>query len=124
MDRSIAKNKKRQRRRERIRSKIKGTAECPRLSVWRSHLHLYAQLIDDDKGATLISVHSREVKSEEKKGKAAKKPVEISFVLGEKLAAKAKDKKIKRVVFDRGGYKYHGRVKAVAEGARTGGLEF
>ena len=119
---------KRNRRRARIRAVIGGTADCPRLSVWRSHAHLYAQLIDDGRGITLVSVHSREAAASEQKGKVKGKElsrkVGIGYEVGEKLAAKAKAKKITRAVFDRGGYKYHGRVKAIADGARAGGLEF
>ncbi len=104
------------RRKAKIRVKVKGTAKRPRLSVFRSNANIYAQMIDDDKGVTLASVHSKEIKSGGKK-------TEISFELGKALAKKALDKKIKQAVFDRGGYKFHGRVKAVAEGARQGGLK-
>jgi large subunit ribosomal protein L18 len=102
---------KRGKRRVRIRSKIKGTAERPRLSVFRSHKHIYAQLIDDVVGETLAAA------SGEGNISAASK-------VGEELAEKALELGIKEVVFDRGGYKYHGRVKALAEAAREGGLEF
>ena len=100
-----------------MRIKIKGTASRPRLSVFRSNKGMYLQLIDDEKDKTLISARSSEVKSKDKK-------VVISYELGKLIAKKGIDKKIKAIVFDRGGYKYHGRIKAVADGAREGGLEF
>jgi len=91
----------------------------PRLSVFRSNRYIYAQIIDDVKGRTLVSISSRD-----KSIKDAKFKLEIAEQVGEKLAVKAKAKKIKRVVFDKSGYKYHGQVKALADGARKGGLEF
>jgi large subunit ribosomal protein L18 len=101
----------RDRRRIRIRGKIKGTKERPRLSVFRSNKHIYAQLIDDVKGETLV---------------AAVRGADIAAAgeAGKSLAVKALKLGIKKVVFDRGGYQYHGRVKALADGAREGGLEF
>lgn len=105
-------------RHKRIRAKIIGTSARPRLSVFRSHRHIYGQLIDDEKAKTLLSVSDKEIKN----GKAAKK--EIAKDVGKLLAQKAQEKKIKEIVFDRGGYKFHGRIKAVAEGAREGGLKF
>ncbi len=106
------------RRHRRVRGKIKGTAERPRLSIFRSNKNIYAQLIDDEKGKTLVSIKNSEVKSKKiKKSEMAKE-------LGALIAKKAIEKNIKKAVFDRGGYKYHGRVKALAEGARSGGLEF
>ncbi len=105
-------------RRNRIRAKIKGTKERPRLNVFRSLNHIYLQLIDDEKGITIIAANDNELKV--KKGKKSDKAKEV----GKLLAQKALEKKIKKVVFDRAGYKYLGRVKAVAEGAREGGLEF
>ncbi len=105
-------------RRRRIRGKIKGTAQRPRLAVFRSNKYIYAQIINDDQGKTLASVSEKELKKEDLgKGEKAK-------ALGELLAQKAATAKIKKVVFDRAGYRYHGRVKALAEGARKGGLEF
>lgn len=92
----------------RIRAKVKGTASRPRLSVYKSNKYLYAQLIDDEKAKTLVSVKA--VKAEAQK-------------IGKEIAGLAAKKKIKEVVFDRGGYPYHGHVKAVAEGAREGGLK-
>ena len=110
---------KRDRRRGRIRAKIQGTKECPRLSVFRSNLNIYLQLIDDAKGITIVSVSSKEIK-----GKKTATKTEIAEEAGKLLAKKAKEKNITTVVFDRGGYRYHGRVKAVAEGARSVGLKF
>jgi large subunit ribosomal protein L18 len=107
---------KRQRRHARIRAKIFGTNEKPRLSVFKSNKHLFVQLIDDQNGLTLASVHSREVKG--------KSMTEKAHLVGTTLATKAKIKKIEKVVFDRGGFMYTGNIKAVAEGAREGGLKF
>jgi large subunit ribosomal protein L18 len=107
----------RERRHNRIRAKAIGTKEKPRLSVFRSNRHITLQLIDDQSGKTLVSASDLKLKK-----KATK--TEIAKEIGKKLAETAKEKKIKKVVFDRGGYKYHGRVKAAAEGAREGGLNF
>lgn len=106
-------------RHKRVRGKVSGTPERPRLNVFRSETNIYAQIIDDTKGVTLVSASSLE-KGFEGPGsncEAAKK-------VGEAIAQRAKDKGIEAVVFDRGGYLYHGRVKALAEGAREGGLQF
>jgi|SRR5690606_6495383 large subunit ribosomal protein L18 len=100
-----------------IRRKISGTAERPRLSVFKSNTGVYAQLIDDEKGVTLASASARELG---KKGVN----VEISHGVGKKLAEKAAAAGVQEVVFDRNGYLYHGNVKALAEGAREGGLKF
>lgn len=108
-----------QRKTLRIRAKLKKDLQKPRLSVFRSNKHIYAQIIDDQKGQTIVGV-SESVLS--KKGDAKK--IDKSKELGLLIAKKAIDKKIKEVVFDKGPYKYHGRVKAVAEGAREGGLKF
>lgn len=105
------------RRQARVRAKISGTADCPRLSVFRSNRGLFLQLIDDSQGKTLVSASQKELK------KTAKK-TELGQELGLLIAQKAVAKKISQVVFDRSAYKYHGRVKAVAEGARSGGLKF
>jgi large subunit ribosomal protein L18 len=113
---SAARQAQRRRRHRRVRKKVSGTAQRPRLVVFRSDKHTYAQLVDDDAGYTLATVSSLKVVDGKKTEKAA--------AVGKQVAALAKDKGITRVVFDRGGYKYHGRVKAVAEGAREGGLEF
>ena len=101
-----------------IRSKISGTQERPRLSVFRSNNEIYAQLIDDLSGITIASSSSTELKS------ATGAKVEISKSVGQSLAEKAISKGISSVVFDRGGYLYHGRIKALADGAREGGLKF
>ena len=109
-------------RHRRIRRRIVGTAERPRLSVFRSLKHIYAQIIDDTRGHPLVAASTREPEI------AARvqglKRVEQGRVVGQALAQRAREKGIVRVVFDRGGYAYHGRVKALAEGAREGGLEF
>lgn len=104
----------------RIRKKVSGTAAKPRLSVFRSNSDIYAQLIDDNKGVTLAAASSRQKDIQAQK--AAK--TEKSKLVGAAIATKAKELGIEKVVFDRGGYIYHGRVKAVAEGAREGGLLF
>ncbi|MBD0355724.1 MAG: 50S ribosomal protein L18 [Rubrobacter sp.] len=104
------------RRRARIRRKIFGTAECPRLSVYRSNIHIYAQLVDDLEGHTLVAADSREVEEAENRTDAARK-------VGELIAERAGGAGIEVAVFDRGGNKYHGRVAALAEGARSGGLK-
>lgn len=108
------------RRRRKVRSKVKGTASIPRLSVFRSNKGMYLQLIDDESGKTLVNVGYKELL---KKGKTENK-ISDSFKLGKILAEKAIKKNIKTVIFDRGGYKYHGRVKAVADAAREAGLNF
>ena len=107
------------RRHKRVRNKISGTAECPRLCVYRSNTNLYVQIIDDEKQVTLVqaSTLDKEVKTKKANKEAAKE-------VGTLIASRAKDKKISTVVFDRGGYIYHGVVKEVAEAAREGGLEF
>lgn len=112
------KNKARQRRHERIRNKVVGTADCPRLNVFRSNAHIHAQIIDDAKGETLVSCSSVELKL--KNGSN----VEAAKTVGTKIAERAKEKGIEDVCFDRGGYLYHGRVKALAEAAREAGLRF
>lgn len=114
---SKEKNSQRIKRRKRIRAKIKGTKNCPRLNVFRSNRGMYVQLIDDDKGMTIAAASSREINVQ-----AVKK--DVSFQLGKLIAKKALGKKTEKVVFDRGGYKYHGRVRALADGAREGGLKF
>ena len=107
------------RRHERVRKNISGTAERPRLNVYRSLNHIYAQVIDDVKGVTLVSASSMDKDFEGYGGN-----VEAAKKVGAKVAEKALAAGIKKVVFDRGGYVYHGRVAALAEGAREGGLEF
>ncbi len=113
----------RERRHLRIRKKVNGTAERPRVSVFRSLNHMYVQLVDDLAGRTLLTVSSRD-KDLTDKVKAAKSKVAVSKIVGQRLAERAKEKGIVRVSFDRSGYLYHGRVKAVADGAREGGLNF
>mgnify|MGYP001289202864 CR=1 FL=1 len=103
----------------RIRRKLKGTAERPRLAVYRSNKDIYAQIINDLDGTTLVSASSRE-----KGFKGKGKKVELSAKVGKQLAEKALGAGITSVVFDRGGYLYHGRIKALADGAREGGLKF
>lgn len=112
-------NEARLKRHLRIRNKISGTAECPRLNVFRSANHIYAQLIDDVAGVTLASASSLDKAFE---GAGGNK--EAARKVGKKIAENAAAKGIKEVVFDRGGYLYHGRVKELAEGAREGGLTF
>lgn len=112
------KNNKLVRRHKRIRSTLSGTATRPRLSVFRSNRGMYVQLIDDVSGKTLVSANSKEIKAKNLK------KIDMALALGKLLAEKATKNKITQVVFDCGGYKYHGRVKAVAEGAREGGLIF
>ncbi len=112
----------RKRRHQRVRKKVFGTAERPRLNVFRSLRHVYAQIIDDEQGHTLVAVSTleeglRDDLAELNKSSQAK-------VVGKALAERAQAKGIRQVVFDRGGYKYHGRVKALADGVREGGLEF
>ena len=126
------KKQKRQRRHKMIRAEIKGTAERPRLCVFRSAKHIYAQLINDEKNTTILSVSDFEVKKaapRQTKGKNGKESKmgnkeNKSFEVGKLIAKIAKEAKIGSVVFDRGGFVYHGRIKAVADGAREGGLKF
>lgn len=117
MNQNKAQQAKKERRHLRVRAKIKGTASRPRLSVFRSNRGMFLQLIDDESGRTIVSAAVKEIK------KSANK-IDLGQALGELIAQKAKDKQITKVVFDRSAYRYHGRVKAVAEGARSGGLEF
>ncbi len=112
----------RARRHKRVRSIITGTAARPRLNVFRSLVHIYAQLIDDATGATLVSAST--VDAELRPQMEGKKKAEQAKLVGQAVAARAQAQGVKTIVFDRGGYRYHGRVKAVAEGAREGGLEF
>ena len=122
--RSIHKVRRREQRRYRrhlrVRKRVSGTPARPRLVVFRSSKHTYAQVVDDTKGVTLVgAADTSDGVAVDGKGKSAR-----SFALGQLIARKAKEKGISKVVFDRGGYQYHGRVKAVADGARKGGLEF
>ena len=111
-------NKARLKRHMRVRAKISGTPERPRLSVFRSAKHIYAQIIDDEQGVTLVSASTMDKDFNGFGGN-----VEAAAEIGKKVAAKALEKGITEVVFDRGGYVYHGRVKALADGAREGGLK-
>lgn len=113
------KQEKLYRRHRRVRAKVRGTKECPRFSVFRSNQHISVQLINDNKRETLVSFDDLKIKS--KKGLTK---MQLAKEVGRLVAKKALEKRIEKVVFDRGGYKYHGRVKAVAEGAREEGLKF
>lgn len=113
------KNMARQKRHKRVRGKISGTAECPRLNVFRSLNHIYAQIIDDVTGKTLVSASSTEKDFKEYGGNKT-----AAHEVGKKIAERAVKEKITEVVFDRGGFVYHGRVQELAEGAREGGLKF
>ncbi len=119
----VKKVQARARRRKHIRKKILGTSEKPRMVVFRSNKHIYAQLVDDNQNTTIMcaSTNSKEISAEIKK---ASSKVEKAKIVGKFLAGLAKDKKIQTIVFDRAGYLYHGRVKALADGAREGGLQF
>ena len=115
---ALSKQDRRLRIRRRIRKTVSGTSSVPRLSVYRSNKDIYAQLINDEEGKTLLSGSSMKLDA---KGKTK---VEVAFEVGKAIAEKAKEAGIETVVFDRGGYLYHGRVKSLAEGAREGGLKF
>ena len=112
-----SRNSMRIKRHNRIRKNLSGTKELPRLNVFRSNTNMYAQIIDDESGKTLVSTSSLELKLDKNNIETAKK-------VGESIAKKAKDAKITEVVFDRSGYLYHGRIKALAESAREAGLKF
>jgi large subunit ribosomal protein L18 len=112
----------RRRRHTRVRERLSGTADRPRLAVYRSLNHIYAQIIDDTAGHTLVS--ATDVEAGMRSQRNGKKKSELAGLVGEALAKKAKEKGIASVVFDRGGFKYHGRVRAFAEAARKGGLAF
>ena len=112
-------NAQRIKRHKRVRAKLSGTSETPRLNVFRSEANIYAQIIDDVKGVTLVSASSLDKAVEGYGGNVA-----AATAVGKLIAERAKAKGIENVVFDRGGYLYHGRVKALAEGAREGGLQF
>jgi large subunit ribosomal protein L18 len=135
----LEKQKKRNRRHKRVRAKIHGTAARPRLCVFRSNKHIYAQLIDDENMKTLAAASDLELKEKkvskdakpqtknlknEEKGEKRTKNIDIAHEVGRLLAQKSLTKKIEKVIFDRGGYKYHGIIKSLAEGARAGGLKF
>jgi large subunit ribosomal protein L18 len=118
---ALTKLERRTRIKMRIRKKISGTAETPRLAVYRSNKQIYVQVIDDLKGTTLLSASSKE---KEVAATSGIKKVEQAKLVGKLLAAKCKEKGIETVVFDRSGNKYHGRVKSLADAAREGGLKF
>lgn len=129
-----AKQEARKRRHRRVRGKIFGTAKRPRLCVFRSNQHIYAQLIDDEKNKVLAVASDLKLEVKKRKKSSSTKTSDdkkelsgkraLSFDVGKLIAEKAKDLKIEEIVFDRGGFKYHGRVKSLADGARTGGLKF
>lgn len=114
----VARSHARDRRHRRVRKTVRGTASRPRLAVFRSNKYIYAQVIDDDAGVTVASASSRE------KSVAGSLSIETAGKVGTLLATRAKDAGVDAVVFDRGGYRYHGRVKALADAAREAGLEF
>ncbi|WP_149240661.1 50S ribosomal protein L18 [Dyadobacter sp. 32] len=116
---ATAKVDRRQRLKYHIRKKVKGSAERPRLSVFRSNTSIYAQIIDDVQGITLVSASSMDLGERKESSN-----VEVALQVGKKIAQKAQEAGIQAVVFDRNGYLYHGKVKALAEGAREGGLKF
>jgi len=113
----VNKNARRKKIHDKIRSKVFGTSELPRMSVFRSNKQIYVQIIDDVNGSTIAAASSKEIKDNGTKS-------DISAAVGKAIAAKASSKGISTVVFDRGGFLYHGRVKALAEAAREGGLKF
>jgi len=122
MARKLSVREARIRRHLRVRKKVKGTPQRPRLNVFRSLNHIYAQIIDDTAGHTLVAASTLDP---ELRGRLdGKRKTEQAALVGELIARRARDKGIVQVVFDRGGYKYHGRVKALAEAARQGGLKF
>jgi len=123
MGKTNPRQKARFRRKLRIRKKILGTGERPRLSVFRSNRYMVAQLIDDENGITIVSASSRASALKDTGNREGGK-ISAAMEVGKLIAARAGDKGIKKVVFDRGGYLYHGRIKALAEGARDGGLVF
>ncbi len=118
MLKKVSRNEQRIRRHKRVRNKISGTPECPRLNVFRSNAHIHAQIIDDVNHNTLVSASSVDMKMENGGN------VEAARLVGQEIAKRAQEKNIKEVVFDRGGYVYSGRVQALAEAAREAGLEF
>lgn len=118
MAKTMSRNDVRKKRHARVRNKVSGTPECPRLNVFRSSSHIHAQIIDDVNGVTLVSASSVEMKL------ANGGNIEAATQVGKEIAERAIAKNIEKVVFDRGGYIYHGRVKALAEAAREAGLKF
>ena len=120
MIKKVDRNEVRKARHARVRAKVSGTPEVPRLNVFRSNQNIFAQIIDDTKGTTLVSASSIDKDLKLANGSN----IDAATKVGELIAKRAKEAKIKKVVFDRGGYLYHGRVKALAEAARANGLEF
>jgi len=118
----MTKEQARRRRKQRIRKRVSGSAVKPRLVVFRSNCHIYAQLVNDEQGSTLVS--SSTLSLSKSQGKALRPSRENAALVGKDVAAKAKERGIEQVVFDRNGYLYHGRIKALADGAREGGLQF
>ena len=112
---------KKTRRRDRVRARISGTFKKPRLSVFRSNYHVWCQLINDENGETISAASDKELLQ---KLKSKKSKVKIAYEVGKLIAQKARKKEIKEIVFDRDGYKYHGRIKSLADGARAEGLRF
>lgn len=121
---AIDRRQSREARHRRVRKKVVGTAERPRLAVFRSQRHIYAQIIDDTQGHTLAAASSLQKDVQSDLGRKIGQDIQASKTVGSALARLAKERGITRVVFDRGGYLYHGRVKALADAAREGGLEF
>jgi large subunit ribosomal protein L18 len=119
---SLSKEEARKARHTRVRKKVSGTSEKPRLNVFRSVKHIYAQLIDDYSSKTLVAASSLDKELKGKIGTGGN--IEAAKTVGKLMASRAADKGIKKIIFDRGGYLYHGRIKALAEAAREGGLEF
>lgn len=117
----ISKNESRQHRKIRIRKKVNGTLDRPRLVIFRSNMHIYAQIVNDLEGATLVSASTLSLS---KKEPGLRCNIKGAIEVGKQIARLAKEKNINKVVFDRNGYIYHGRIKAVADAAREGGLEF
>ncbi|MFN8482822.1 MAG: 50S ribosomal protein L18 [Anaerolineae bacterium] len=122
MTKTSARRLARDRRHQRVRKRVSGTSERPRLSVYRSLVHIYAQVIDDSEGRTLVSASTLDASLKAKLAEMTK--TEEAQAVGQLVAQRALDAGIKQVVFDRGGYVYHGRVKAVADAAREAGLQF
>ena len=116
------KKEARLRRKQRVRKKVFGTPDRPRLSVFRSARHIYAQIIDDSRGLTIVAASSMEKELRDASKSGDKRAVAVE--IGKRIAGRAKEKGISKVVFDRGGFMYHGRVKALSDGAREGGLTF
>jgi len=124
MESNTRKKEKRDIRHKKIRAKIKGSEACPRLSVFRSNSHIYAQIIDDNKMVTLASALDKEVKPKKDEKNTRTGKIALAYEVGKTIAERAKKIGIEKIVFDRGGNRYHGRVKALADGARDGGLKF